>query len=84
MILQVYAVKDTATDQFGTPMFLIAAGQAVRSFRDQVNKNDPENPLYLHPDDYILYSMGEFDTVSGIFTTTPPALVIRAKDCKES
>lgn len=82
MILQIYAVKDSATDQFGSPMFLMAAGQATRSFVDQVNKQEQDNPLYMHPDDYSLYHLGEFDTNAGTFNAKAPELVIRGKDAK--
>jgi len=34
MILRIFSVRDSATSQFGNPMFLIADGQAIRSFQD--------------------------------------------------
>lgn len=81
MILRICAVKDTAVQEFGTPQFVMANGQAVRSFKDEVNRRADDNALSKHPDDYEMYSVGEFDTASGLFVTHPPELLIRGKDC---
>lgn len=78
MKLRMYAVKDHATGLFGTPMFLITAGQAIRSFTDEVNRADKENPLYLHPRDYDLYFLGEWDSENGEFVCGEIELIARA------
>ena len=80
MKLKIFAVRDRATDQFGTPMFLMAIGQAVRSFTDEVNRMDKDNQLYLHPDDFDLYTLGEFDSDSGLFSVGQPEQVCIGKN----
>lgn len=67
MKLQILTVKDRATDEYGNPMFLVSIGQAVRSFGDEVNRQDPQNNLYNHPDDYDLYHLGTYDTANAKF-----------------
>jgi hypothetical protein len=82
MKLKIFAVRDRATIQFGTPMFLVADGQAIRSFIDEVNRPDKDNQIYQHPDDFDLYAMGEYETTTGIFTTEMPVQVITGKQAR--
>lgn len=79
MKLFIFAVRDRASVQFGNPMFLISEGQAVRSFGAEVNRADKDNGLYLYPDDFDLYALGEFDTESGLFSTKVPEQVVAGK-----
>ena len=60
-------VKDRAADAFGRPMFVPSAGVAIRSFSDEINRNNADNQLFNHPDDFDLYELGEFDDNSGLF-----------------
>ncbi|WNK12436.1 MAG: nonstructural protein [Microvirus sp.] len=80
MILQVFSVLDTATASYGTPMFMVSAGAMVRSFSDEVNRDDPNNQLNRHPSDFICYSLGQFDSDNGSFTSHEPVILIRAAD----
>lgn len=82
MILHIFAIRDRATDQYGNPVFAFSAGQAIRSFGDEVNRSDPNNPYYAHPDDYDLYVLGYFDTASGKFVTQDPEQVAIGKNLK--
>lgn len=70
MKIQIYSIKDRATDSYNTPQFLHSNQQAVRIFADQINnhKDVQENFLAKYPDDYTLHHLGEFDTNSGKFT----------------
>lgn len=76
MMLNIFAVFDRKTAQYGTPMFMISEGQCIRSFSDELNRNDAQNALFAHPDDYDLYEMGAYDTATGVFTTASPILVV--------
>lgn len=76
----IFCVKDRATNLFGTPMFLMATGQATRSFSDEVNRKEAGNQLNMHPDDFDLYQLGYFDSDDGSFETHAPELVVRGKD----
>jgi len=82
MMLFVYAVRDRATVQFGNPMFMIAEGQCIRSFSDEVNRAGQDNQLFNHPDDFDLYRLGTFDTATGMFVTSVPEVVVLGKSVK--
>ena len=82
MILFVYCVRDRATDQFGNPMFLVNDGQAIRSFSDEVNRDDKENMLNRHSDDFDLYKLGTYDGGTGIFSTHVPEMISIGKQVK--
>jgi hypothetical protein len=82
MILQIFVVKDRATDQFGNPMFLVAKGQAIRSFSDEVNRSAPDNQIFQHPDDFDLFELGSYDSNTGVFETHVPTLVVLGKSVK--
>jgi hypothetical protein len=78
----VFTVRDRATDQYGSPMFLISVGQAVRSFTDEVNRADATNGLFAHPDDFDLYTLGSWDSDSGLFDAGVPQMVVAGKSVK--
>lgn len=82
MILKIFAVRDRATAQFGTPMFLVSVGQAVRSFTDEINRSSSDNQLFAHPDDFDLFSLGEYDSDTGTFSTSAPEQVCIGKNVK--
>jgi hypothetical protein len=67
MKLVLCSVKDRAADAFGRPMFVPSVGVAIRSFSDEVNRQDADNQLFNHPDDFDLYELGEFDDNTGQF-----------------
>lgn len=76
----VMAVRDRAADTYGSPFFVVAVGQGVRSFSDEVNRAAPDNQLYMHPEDFDLYELGSFDDSSGTFETDVPRMRAIGKD----
>jgi hypothetical protein len=82
MKLQIFAVRDRATAQYGNPMFLMNTGHAIRSFADQINKRGQpgENLLNEHPEDFDLYNLGYYETDTGIFETEIPKQIAIGKD----
>jgi hypothetical protein len=79
MNLKVFAVRDRATVQFGTPMFLVSDGQAIRSFGDEVNRKSADNNLNAHPEDFDLYKLGSYDTETGLFVCSVPVQILAGK-----
>jgi hypothetical protein len=76
-------VKDRAADAYGRPMFVPSAGVAIRSFSDEINRNNADNQLFNHPDDFDLYELGEFDDNSGLFALhEQPKLLSLGKQVK--
>jgi hypothetical protein len=66
-------------------MFVPSAGVAIRSFSDEINRNNADNQLYNHPDDFDLYELGEFDDNTGLFALhEQPKLLSLGKQVKIS
>lgn len=84
MKLEIYTIRDSAAVAYGRPFYAPARGAAIRSFSDEVNRENPENPLYSHPADFELYYLGVFDDSTGELISQVPELVIRAVDVKTS
>ena len=83
MKLVLCSVKDRAADAYGRPMFVPSVGVAIRSFSDEVNRQDADNQLFNHPDDFDLYEFGEFDDNSGQFALhEQPKLLSLGKQVK--
>lgn len=83
MILEIFSVYDRTSVQFGNPMFLINKGHAIRSVSDEVNRKSDgreQNMLNAHPEDFDLFSLGTFDTATGLFGSTQPVAVVRLQD----
>jgi hypothetical protein len=62
------------------PFYVVARGQAIRAFSDEVNRRPAETDLARHPEDFELYLLGEFDESGGRFTSHEPVSLIRGKD----
>jgi len=85
MILNICTVKDRAADAYGRPMFVPSTGVAIRSFSDEINRNNADNQLYNHPDDFDLYELGSFDDNTGLFSLyEQPKLLSLGKQVKIS
>lgn len=80
MKYKIVCIRDRAIDAFGTPVFVAATGQALRSFTDEIN-NEQSN-LNKHPEDYDLYFLGEFDDSDGSFHVDKPKQIAVGKDVK--
>lgn len=79
--MKIVAVRDRAIDSFGTPFFVHTNGQAMRSFNDEINRED--SAMGAHPEDYDLYELGEyFESTGEILPTVPPRMVAIGKDVK--
>jgi hypothetical protein len=83
MISVIVSVRDTAAEAFGRPMYLQSLGVAIRSFTDEVNREDKDNQLFNHPDDFDLYDLGVFDDSTGKYQIRDnPIVIVRGKDVK--
>jgi hypothetical protein len=83
MISVIVSVRDSAAEAFGRPMYLQSLGVAIRSFTDEVNREDKDNQLFNHPDDFDLYELGVFDDSIGKYELRDnPTVIVRGKDVK--
>lgn len=82
MIRLVVSVRDGATGLYGQPWFVVARGQAIRAFTDEVNRKPGDTDLAKHPEDFELFAVAEFDESTGRFGSLgDPEPLIRGKDC---
>lgn len=65
----VFAPYDGRLGVYMQPFFMLHRGQAVRSWHDICT--DPDSMMAKHPADFVLYELGEFDDVEGVFTQLP-------------
>lgn len=78
MKVKIFSILDAKTGAYMQPFFALAIGQAARMFGDNVN--DTTSGMNKHPEDYVLYHIGEFDDNSGELTPTGPNYVNKALD----
>ena len=81
----VLAVRDSAVQAFGQPLFVPAIGAGLRSFVDEVNRAAPDNQFNQHPDDFELHYLADFDEETGQFTSPEGGqrVLTRGKDVKQ-
>lgn len=87
MIAYVFSVYDRASQAFGRPFFAQHAGQATRSFTDEVNRppQDGQNDLFSHPEDFELFELGSYDDSKGLLMPhDEPKLLLTGKQVKPS
>lgn len=68
----VVCVRDRAADVYGVPQFVPSIGVAIRSFTDMVNREDVNNQVYSHPEDFDLYHVADYDDATASFSCIPP------------
>lgn len=59
MIHKAFSVKDLKAGAFAPPFFMPRVEPAIRAFSDAVMHRD--ELMHRHPDDFVLYEVGEFD-----------------------
>lgn len=63
MIYKVFTVYDSAAEAYMTPFFVVATGQALRSFGDAAS--DPAHDFGKHAADFTLFEIGRYDDATG-------------------
>lgn len=64
MISQVFSIYDTKAEAYAPPFFMARPELALRAFRDLAA--DVQSQVNKHPEDYVLYLIGEFDDATGL------------------
>ncbi len=65
-----FVIHDSKADAFMQPWFLPTTAMAQRAFTDCVN--DKEHNFAMHPQDYTLFAIGEYDDQSAKITWHAP------------
>lgn len=74
----VIATRDIVADLYGAPMYVPSIGQAVRSFGDECQRQDPNNMMAKHPADFELYQLGTYDDHTGEFANDKKQIAVGA------
>lgn len=64
MRMYIVTIYDKRAQTYGGPMVFPTLGVAERAFADNVN--DPQSMINKHPEDYMMYLIGTFDTEKAI------------------
>lgn len=64
MKLKMYCVYDCKVEAYLQPFFMRTRGEALRAW--QQTCNDPQTAMCVHPSDYTLFEIGEFDDGKGV------------------
>lgn len=78
MRLQVVSIYDVKMQEFSGLYLVKTLEVAVRMFVDTVNA--PESQMGLHPEDFTLRKIGDFDTDTGELIPCAPSIVIAAEE----
>lgn len=82
MKLFIVGLLDVKLGAYLPPMAVQSLGLAERSLSDEVNSGS-KSDVAQHPEDFQLFSFGEFDTDSGVLSpNTVPSLVAHAAQLK--
>lgn len=79
MKLYVFSVLDNAVGAFLPPFYARSKGEAIRSFTEAANA--AEHAFKKNSRDYVLFQLGVFDDVSGVFDCGEPDRVLSAAEC---
>ena len=72
MKMRCYALFDRKSLAYNMPYYAVTDGQAVRTLSDAVA--DPQSMFSRHPDDFVLYCIGEFDDQKGALSPFSPLI----------
>lgn len=81
MILNIYAVRDSAVEAFLQPFFAQTHGAAIRSLTEAAK--DKDHPFGKGPQYYALYYLGTFDDSNGIIAGTEARRAEHIIDCTQ-
>ena len=82
MKLVVYSIRDSKSEIFSQPMYMVTPGVAIRMFGDEVG--NPNSNLNKHPEDFALFRLGQFDDSTGALESeVQPVQIALALDFKK-
>lgn len=79
MKVEIFVIRDSASNSFGIPQFSPAKGVFLRQIGDMVNSGE-KSPLSTHPEDFEIFSIGHYDDNTAEVKWSSPVSVMRVKD----
>lgn len=74
MITRCYSIYDRKALAYHLPYYAVSDAVAVRTLSDVVG--DPQTIFGRHPNDYVLYYVGDFNDANGVLVPHSPAVHI--------
>lgn len=78
MLHNVFTVLDTKVGAYMTPFFSRSRGEAIRSFQDACSQ--PDSAFSKHPEDFVMFHLGEYDDNTAEFKLIAPESLAKAID----
>ena len=82
MIQRLFSIRDVKVEAFFPPLVQQNAIQAQRTFLDLLK--DERLEFHKHPEDYILYEVGAFNTETGEVTGVMAKVVLVGSEVKDA
>lgn len=82
MKLRVYATHDASIDAFHQPFFARTDVECHRMFVESLRRDQKSN-LFLYPEDFSVYVVGEFDDETGRVIGCDPLCVINGAQMRQ-
>lgn len=74
MLHFVFTVYDSKAEAYLQPLFVKSKGEAIRSFSDEVNRED--SLLFKHVEDFTLFQLGSWDDQTAQFDLNPTPVAV--------
>lgn len=77
-MIKIYAIYDMKAQFYKPPFYQRSKGEALRTFTQLAN--DKQTLVGMHPEDFALYELGEFDDIKGTLHPETPISLGKAVD----
>lgn len=81
MVVKMYSIYDVKTQIYQVPFPAHNDGDAVRRMSDEVNLKDSQ--ISRHPEDFLLYCVGQFDDNNGRLKEIDPQQIIAFSELRK-
>lgn len=80
MKLEIYSMYDAKLNSYGRPFYLLNEAQAIRAMVDLMIDGDSDPAR--HPEDFILFKLGNFDDSNAVITADTPKIICKLHELK--
>lgn len=78
--MKIYTIHDAKAEFHFQPFYARTNADAMRTFTQTVNDNNPQNLIAQSPSDFTLFYIGEFDEQSGVISPAERHSLANGKD----
>lgn len=79
--MNIYTIFDTKAEIYNQPFYANNNNHAIRMVGDALG--DPNHDFAKHPEDFLLFHIGEFDQDNGTLTADDVTFVVKIEDLKK-